>query len=179
MQSIKTIIDRKLNIRRPSFSIKKKMLKISTRSRNVNRVTNLSFLLNSLDLTSSQSDATESLDEYLSQQSKEDQQDQTTMSNITEQHPSPMNDLPSMEDEERTHDHIHHKNATPTNLNTNPKKRVSFAPSLVTQVNIQPRTDDRDWHEHQRMMDKRNGRDGLWNRQKRCIITAEEVDLDL
>ena len=87
--------------------------------------------------------------------------------------------------------HANHANPTPTDADahdnaTAGKKRVRFVPSLVTQVHIWPRTETRDWqhlhysgHELQKMMDERKGRNSLPVRQKRCIIVAEEEDLDL
>ena len=71
---------------------------------------------------------------------------------------------------------------------TTGKKRVRFVPSLVTHVHIWPRTETRDWqhflyyssHELQKIiMDERKGLNSLPIRQKRCIIVAEEEDLDV
>lgn len=172
---IKSKTDQKLNIRHHSFSVKNTMLKPSTRSRSVYKVTNLSLLLKSI-ITPSQSDTTGSLDEYSTQQSEEDlyQHDYAITANIRKQ--QSMHDLPFHIQEEKTHDHSDDATCTPT---TQIRKRVRFVPSLVTQVNDQPRTDDEDWHELQITTDKRNERDGSWCRGKRCIIIAEEVDLDL
>lgn len=87
--------------------------------------------------------------------------------------------------------HADRDNATPTDTDTHDdatagKKRVRFVPSLVTQVHVRPRTETRDWqhlyysgHELQKMMDERNGRNSLPVRHRRCIIVAEEEDLDL
>jgi len=54
------------------------------------------------------------------------------------------------------------------------KRRVRFVPSLVTHVHIWPRTETRDWQQQHLQ-----GRNSLPIRQKRCIIVAEEEDLDL